>query len=270
MAVLNIRRGAPYAPHLFLIPIALGLSWPGTVGGTSPSQGGDNAAGSPPRSIPDALRDNFTLGGQIPVARYYVDDSNSGTGTHYQFPREDVDAMIKAVERAKTRAQWLIDARKSDKSTWIFEALNEHSLAGLRVVVFGSLEPYYEAICLSFGAATVTTVEYNKLTFEHPKLETLTVKALQENQFDLEGKFDVALSISSFDHDGLGRYGDPINPNGDLEAMEGVKRILSPEGVLLLSVPIGPDVLVWNLHRRYGKLRLPQLLQVHNSVGKLI
>ena len=25
------------------------------------------------------------------------------------------------------------------------------------------------------------------------------------------------------------------------------------EGLLLLTVPIGPDVVVWNLHRRYGK-----------------
>ncbi len=31
--------------------------------------------------------------------------------------------------------------------------------------------------------------------------------------------FDMALSISSFDHDGLGRYGDPLDPVGDLKAM---------------------------------------------------
>ena len=31
-------------------------------------------------------------------------------------------------------------------------------------------------------------------------------------------------------------------------------------GTLLLSVPVGPDVVVWNLHRRYGARRLPLLL----------
>jgi hypothetical protein len=35
---------------------------------------------------------------------------------------------------------------------------------------------------------------------------------------------------------------------------------LRPGGVLLLSVPVGPDVVVYNLHRRYGRLRLPLLL----------
>ena len=31
-------------------------------------------------------------------------------------------------------------------------------------------------------------------------------------------------------------------------------------GLLLLTVPVGPDVVVWNLHRRYGAQRLPHML----------
>lgn len=72
--------------------------------------------------------------------------------------------------------------------------------------------------------------------------------------------YDIALSLSSFDHDGLGRYGDPIDPNADLHAMQTVRDVLRPNGTFFLTVPIGPDVIVWNLHRRYGKLRLPRLL----------
>ena len=45
--------------------------------------------------------------------------------------------------------------------------------------------------------------------------------------------------VHSFDHDGLGRYGDPLNPAGDLVAMETVKRVLKDEGLLFLTVPIG-------------------------------
>ena len=62
------------------------------------------------------------------------------------------------------------------------------------------------------------------------------------------GGCDVALSISSFDHDGLGRYGDPLRPAGDLRAMSLAWRVLKPGGHLLLTVPVGPDVVVWNLH----------------------
>ncbi len=32
-------------------------------------------------------------------------------------------------------------------------------------------------------------------------------------------------------------------------------------GVLILTAPIGPDLVVWNLERRYGPVRLPLLLE---------
>ena len=73
-------------------------------------------------------------------------------------------------------------------------------------------------------------------------------------------QFDVALSISSFDHDGLGRYGDPVDPKGDIKAMQEAQALLKPGGLMFLTVPVGPDILVWNLHRRYGEHRLPLLL----------
>jgi len=103
-----------------------------------------------------------------------------------------------------------------------------------------------EAMALAFGAKHVTTVEYNSLTFEHPAISTVHPRDLAQ----LEGRFDTALSISrcelsrlvikvnglgvwclgslldaplhSFDHDGLGRYGDPLCPDGDLLAMDQV------------------------------------------------
>ncbi len=40
------------------------------------------------------------------------------------------------------------------------------------------------------------------------------------------GSFDAAFSMSSFDHDGLGRYGDPLGPDSDLLAMDTVKRLV--------------------------------------------
>ena len=51
----------------------------------------------------------------------------------------------------------------------------------------------------------------------------------------------------------LGRYGDPIDPIGDLKAMNNTMKLLKPGGILFLSVPIGPDVIVFNLQRRYGQ-----------------
>ena len=72
--------------------------------------------------------------------------------------------------------------------------------------------------------------------------------------------FDAIISISSIEHDGLGRYGDPVNPFGDIQAMQKLKSMLKDDGLLFFAVPIGKDRLVWNAHRIYGKLRLPLLL----------
>lgn len=73
--------------------------------------------------------------------------------------------------------------------------------------------------------------------------------------------FDLVVSISNFEHDGLGRYGDPIDPNGDIRAMNEMRDLVKPDGYLILGVPVARDAVVWNAHRLYGRVRLPQLLQ---------
>ena len=112
----------------------------------------------------------------------------------------------------------------------------------------------------------VVTVEYNSLTYNYSSSHSFirTVSGSEFSAFYLNeaSSFDIALSVSSFDHDGLGRYGDPLNPDGDIEAMGKVLSILKPGGLLFLTVPVGPDVVVFNLHRRYGPVRLPALLNL--------
>ena len=103
--------------------------------------------------------------------------------------------------------------------------------------MFGSTSPWYEALLLALGAQHVTTVEYNRLTYDHPNITTLLLSNLDTTK----SHFDAAISLSSFDHDGLGRYGDPINPDGDLEAMKIVQSVLNEEGLFFLTVPIGKD-----------------------------
>ena len=47
-------------------------------------------------------------------------------------------------------------------------------LSGKRVVVVGSLTPWYESVALAAGAESVTTIEYNKLDYDHPRISTVT------------------------------------------------------------------------------------------------
>jgi hypothetical protein len=53
------------------------------------------------------------------------------------------------------------------------------------------------------------------------------------------------------EHIGLGRYGDPLDPNGDLKALKELERITQEGGHLLLVVPVGKQRIQFNAHRIY-------------------
>lgn len=54
------------------------------------------------------------------------------------------------------------------------------------------------------------------------------------------------------EHIGLGRYGDPLDPDGDLKAVAELKRVLALGGTLLFVVPIGAPKIMFNAHRIYS------------------
>ena len=51
------------------------------------------------------------------------------------------------------------------------------------------------------------------------------------------------------EHIGLGRYGDPLDPDGTLKAVVELQRVLAPDGQLLFSLPVGEPRVEFNAHR---------------------
>lgn len=54
------------------------------------------------------------------------------------------------------------------------------------------------------------------------------------------------------EHVGLGRYGDPLDPDADLRAMSELRRVVAPGGSLLFVVPVGRPKIMFNAHRIYA------------------
>jgi hypothetical protein len=54
------------------------------------------------------------------------------------------------------------------------------------------------------------------------------------------------------EHVGLGRYGDPLDADGDVKAMRSLQRVLAPGGSLLFVVPVGRPRVCFNAHRVYA------------------
>ncbi|HXA02813.1 MAG TPA: DUF268 domain-containing protein [Cytophagaceae bacterium] len=66
---------------------------------------------------------------------------------------------------------------------------------------------------------------------------------------------DSVKSIScmhTVEHIGLGRYGDPLDYDGDIKAINELKRVTAPNGNLLFVVPIGKSIIMFNAHRIYS------------------
>jgi len=58
--------------------------------------------------------------------------------------------------------------------------------------------------------------------------------------------------MHTVEHVGLGRYGDPIDYDGDLKAIAELKRVTKEGGSLLFVTPVGKARIRYNAHRIYS------------------
>ena len=75
----------------------------------------------------------------------------------------------------------------------------------------------------------------------------------------------------TLEREGIGLGGDPLSPDGDVLLLHELRRLLTPRGVLVATLPLAArDGLVgwpslaepaWRARRMYGPARLPRLLE---------
>lgn len=60
--------------------------------------------------------------------------------------------------------------------------------------------------------------------------------------------------LHTAEHIGLGRYGDPIDPEGIKKALEELMRVLAPGGILYYSMPVGKERTEFNAQRIWNPM----------------
>ena len=205
-----------------------------------------------PRHIPDHMRDAYTLNGKVPVYDWYINEVvpvNTIVWSN-QYLQSFMDKFsLENIRNGPIHGESYIDASKLHLDA--FEKYRD-SIQNKKVAVIGSQTPWIEAILVNFGAKEVITVEYNVPVCNHDIIKTISYTEFSTSS----EKYDSIVTFSSVEHSGLGRYGDPLNPNGDIETMEHIYSSLKEDGKCFLGIPVGRDFLVWNAHRIYGELRL--------------
>ena len=115
--------------------------------------------------------------------------------------------------------------------------IDRHVDIGSSVLTMSVLSAYVET----------TFVDYRPL-----KASLSGLTSIAGNILDLpfaDGSVDSLSCLHVIEHIGLGRYGDPIDPQGSVKAARQLERIVSPGGRLFLSLPIGRERICFNAHR---------------------
>jgi len=70
------------------------------------------------------------------------------------------------------------------------------------------------------------------------------------------GYCDSLSCLHALEHFGLGRYGDPVNPQGYRLGLENMIRLLKPGGIFYLSTPIGKERVEFNANWVFDPRRI--------------
>lgn len=96
-------------------------------------------------------------------------------------------------------------------------------------------------------------IEYYEYRPANIKLNNFSSKSADLLSLPFEDSSVDSLScMHVIEHIGLGRYGDPIDSEGDLKAIRELKRVLSSKGDLIFVVPLGSPKIQFNAHRIYS------------------
>lgn len=195
-------------------------------------------------------------------------------------PPPDFDQIQNGVNKTWVWTAEQIDNAKSDAlghcgpygNSACIEACEKYNsyIRGKFGMVLGTQNPWAESGLIFYGAKHITTIEYMKIESKHPKLSTMhpveVAKRYLAKKLELA---DFIFTYSSLEHDGLGRYGDPINPYADLESIARAHCMLKPGGILFLGFGLGPDHIANFNHRIYGKYRMSLILPLWEPIDLL-
>jgi len=220
-------------------------------------------------TLPDGVRDRFHYGTELihvhGPKKVYDNKYYGHEALKTRWSQAYVDEQIQVARDTGVHGQYGVWHAKQ-----LREIIKKYSPMAyekkLRALVVGSETPWVEATLLSVGFAHVTTLEYGTIVTDHPQLSTFTPDQFRAKvlagEYSGDKGFDVVAIYSSTEHSGLGRYGDAINPPGDLVMLARVHCVTKEGGTLYFAGPMAGDKdrIHFNGHRIYGPVMLPQLM----------
>ncbi|MDD3774000.1 MAG: class I SAM-dependent methyltransferase [Patescibacteria group bacterium] len=128
---------------------------------------------------------------------------------------------------------------------------------GAKVLDIGGCESLLPLFLAEQGFK-VTVYDFRKYPEHHANLTNIKGDFL-ENKLPKDS-FDYVVLISTIEHMGFGSYGAPIYKNADFRAMSEIKRILKPNGKIIITFPfVGKHKIIAGFERWYDLNRTKKL-----------
>ncbi|MEM7476410.1 MAG: DUF268 domain-containing protein [Planctomycetota bacterium] len=179
-------------------------------------------------------------------------------------------AALNEVERPEFRAEWEDRWARLDDDTGTLPFDGHyvyHTAWAARVLAEINPDKHVDISSYTYFATLASAwvpVEFYDYRPADIVLSNLTCGAA--DLCDLKFSDQTLESIScmhTIEHIGLGRYGDPLDANGDKKALTELQRVVAPGGSLMVVVPVGKPRIQFNAHRIYDpkmiKEALPEL-----------
>lgn len=134
------------------------------------------------------------------------------------------------------------DAHYFYQDIWAFKAIQasgtpNHIDIGSRAIFVGMLTAITKVIFVDIRPLIVNLENFDS------KAGSILAPPFADNSVPSLSCLHVA------EHIGLGRYGDPLDPEGTKKATRELARVLAPQGNLYFSVPVGKPRVCFNAHR---------------------
>ncbi|MDQ5951824.1 MAG: hypothetical protein QG639_1105 [Patescibacteria group bacterium] len=110
----------------------------------------------------------------------------------------------------------------------------------------GSRLDGFIAHCLPF--CTVTMIDIRPLNYKIPNLSFIQTNGSNMDSIK-SGSISSLSCLHAVEHFGLGRYSDPVDPEGYVKAIHEFQRVVKKGGTIYFGTPIGKQRLEFNAHR---------------------
>lgn len=209
----------------------------------------------PPDRIPQRLVNDFTFNQTIPLIHKYSDIALSRS-IPFSFT-ETIYEHISKLERTRSIPNF------AEQMLAFYDAFDAYDFNGKSVMVWYVDTCLFDVMALNRGSEKIYT-SHTHLPYrcDNAKVTIVDLEELSRKNI----KVDRVLSHSLHEHAGLGRYGEELDPAGDVKEMDLSAGLLNDGGVLFLGLPFGKDALIWNDRRIYGEKHIRRLLRGWNCI----